>query len=876
MLHLASGPWPPGEGVAPAGGLSAGVRLAGLALAVLLGCAWQVSQPRLWPPGWHVALTVLGAAGTLAGGWRVGLMRPAGVGRLLAWGLCWGALAAGSAGWRAEGRLAARLPAALEGVELLLVGRVVGLPRPSAQGPGLLLEVTQALDAAGRPVSWGGGRVWLGGGGAQDGAGDASGAAPARVWPQAGERWQLPARLRQPHGLLNPGGWDAEGWMFEQGIVAIGSVRSSSAPAAAGVARRLTPAPGVFLEGGLDALRQALRDRILLSVPDVQAAGVLAALAVGDQAAIPPRTWEVLRDAGVAHLASISGLHITLFAWLVTAGLRRLWPLLPAALLRRLHWPAPLLARWGGLLLALLYAVLAGWGVPAQRTVWMLAVGTLLMSLGRRWPGWLVCCVSGATVLLADPWAVTQPGFWLSFVAVLLLMWSDPPAPPLAPPATGAAAGLAPQGAGALPAPAPPGRWRHLLDGRVGRALRQAVQAQLVASIGLAPLSLLLFNQVSLVGLGVNLLAVPLVTLVITPLALLGMVAPPLWQLAGALLPVLLDGLAWAARQPGAVWQVAALAWPWLLLPLAGAVWLVLPLPWPRRWPALLLWLPLGWPGTFGAADGPVSGDFELLAVDVGQGSAVLVRTAGHALLFDAGPAWPGGDAGTRTLLPLLAHLGVRRLDALILSHEDTDHAGGAAALLERLPVELLLGSLPPAHPLWRAGPRVGQRQACRAGQVWQWEGVSFRILHPAAAGAAAPGPDPANARSCVLKVTDARGRSALLTGDIGQAQEQALAQADAAALRAEVLVVPHHGSRSSSSPALLAAVQPRWALVQVGYRSRFGHPHPEVLARYAHSGIKLVRTDEAGALRWRDSELTCTRVVMRRVWHWSGAPDAC
>jgi competence protein ComEC len=661
----------------------------------------------------------------------------------------------------------------------------------------------------------------------------------------AGERWQLPVRLKRPHGVLNPEGFDAELWLFEQGVGAVGSVRAS-APTDP---QRLDSARWWRPDEQLDAARQRWRDAALLQGGQPEVAGVLAALSVGDQSAIDAPGWALFRQTGVAHLMSISGLHITLFAWLAARVIGSLWRRTPRLMLR---WPAPVAARWGGVLLAAGYALVAGWGVPAQRTVWMLALTVALSQLALRWPPLLVCLLAGTLVAAFDPWALLAPGFWLSFVAVALLIASHP-AEPLA------------------DGRAEPRRW----TARAWAALRGGLRQQVVATLALAPLTLLLFQQVSLVGFVANLVAVPWVTLVVTPLALLGLLAPAVWQLAGWVLQPLLALLGWLGQAPGGVWSVAA-APPWAgALGLAGGVLLVLRLPWAARLAGLPLLLPLLWP----AVDHPAPGRFELLAADVGQGSAVLVRTANHLLLHDTGPRYgQESDAGQRVLLPLLRARGETWIDRLVVSHRDTDHIGGAQAILATLPVTELLTGLEPGHPLRDVRGPDGisvPHVDCTAGQRWQWDGVDFEVLHPPA-DAWQPGTRP-NTMSCVLRVRDGRGRGALLTGDIEAAQEQFLVERLGAELRSDVLVVPHHGSQTSSSAAFLATVAPAQAVVQVGYRSRFGHPHPAVLARYAAAGIAVVRTDHCGAWVWRAEGVACTRDVRRRYWHWQApvAPPA-
>ena len=795
-------------------------------LAWLLGAWSQLQQTVPWPAPVQVALMGGGVVAMLAAlSWRR-LPRVAGT---ALGALALAAMALGSTDWRAARRLAHSLPAALEGQDLEVVGVVASLPQRNPAGTRFVFEVETA-ERQGQPVSiprrlslgW-----W------NDGETSAPREGPEAL--RAGERWRFTVRLRQPHGQVNPHGFDAELWLFEQGLRASGYVRARGA-----AATRLHAAAGYPVQ----RVRQAIRDRIEATVPDPAAAGMLAALAIGDQGAIDRAEWDVFRVTGVAHLMSISGLHVTLFAWLASALVGWAWcragPL-------PLWLPAPLAARWGGLALATAYAVLAGWGVPAQRTVSMLAVVVVLRSAGRRWPGPPVLLAAAVAVTLVDPWALLQPGFWLSFVAVALLMVSDPqPAEPAVEAGTGAA-----------------------LGGRAWTALRQGLRTQAVATVGLAPLTLLFFQQVSLVGFVANLVAIPLVTLVVMPLSLLGVLLSPLWSLDALVAAALLRALAWLAALPWAQWTVpAAPAWA-ALLGLASGLVVVLPLPWRLR----LLGLPLLLPLLAPVVERPPPGRFEMLALDVGQGTAVLVRTHAHLLVYDTGPQYGvDADAGERVLLPLLRARGERRVDRLVLSHRDSDHVGGAASLLQRVPVRVLTSSLADDHPL-RAFPVPQER--CRAGQRWQWDGVDFEMLHPAADADLAA--RKANALSCVLSVRGTQG-SVLLAGDIERAQELALVGRLGPRLRADVLLVPHHGSRTSSSGSFIVAVSPRLALVQAGYRSRFGHPAPDVVARYATHGATLVRSDRCGAWSWRaDGSMHCQRELDARYWHHraDAAPEA-
>ncbi len=797
-----------------------GSRLAGFGLAWLIGVALQLQQRELAPVAAYAAALGLGGAALLVQ-WRWPRV-------LLVGALGVSLLGFGATGLRAGARLAQALPGALEGQDVVVQGVVASLPQAGANGVRFRFEVESArLQGQGvvlpglLSVGWY--RGWHE---------DAAMAEPQSE-VRAGQRWRLTLRLRAPHGNVNPHGFDYELYLFELGVGATGSVRDT---ASAAPPQLLDPAAGYPVQ----RLRQRVRDAIDARVADRRVAGVLAALAIGDQAAIDRADWDLFRNTGVAHLMSISGLHVTMFAWLAGAVIGWLWRGSPRAMLAL---PAPSAARWGGFAAAACYALLSGWGVPAQRTVWMLGTVTALQASGLAWPWPLILLAAAGVVTLLDPWAMLQPGFWLSFGAVGLLLASQPVrAPP-----TAAAGGSGPGGTA------------H----RVWTTLHGALRTQWVATIGLTPLTLVFFQQVSVVGLVANLVSIPLVTLVITPLALLGVAAAPLWALGAWATQGLVGLLTWLAAWPFAVWTVGVAPGWAQAAALLGAALAILPLPWRLRLLAVPLMLPLLMPPRLL----PDVGAFELLAVDVGQGTAVLVRTRNHLLIYDAGPQYSrDSDAGQRVLLPLLRARGETRVDRLVLSHRDVDHVGGARAVLTALPVAEVASSLDEDHPLRELG--VPQTR-CEAGQAWVWDGVRFDMLRPPAADyqrQLRP-----NARSCVLRISGTQG-SALLTGDIEREQELALVAALGEGLRSDLLLVPHHGSRTSSSAELLDAVQPSVAVVQAGYRNRFGHPAPDVLARYTARGIRVLESSTCGAFLWPAPEQggaggTCWRDASQRYW---------
>ncbi|WP_427911563.1 DNA internalization-related competence protein ComEC/Rec2 [Ramlibacter sp. MMS24-I3-19] len=719
-------------------------------------------------------------------------------------------------GGRAATFAATALDPALEGQDVTVIGTIAAMPQRSELGLRFRFEVESAR-IGDRTVSlppqlsvgWYAG-PWAASAGAFDDQRQAPGL-------RAGERWQFTVRLRAPHGSLNPGGFDFELWMWEQGLQATGQVRAGKGDAPP---RRVE----ATWRHPVEQARQATRDAIEQRVTDPQAAGILAALVVGDQNAIGRADWDVFRATGVAHLMSISGLHVTMFAWVAALAIGAAW--------RRsarlcLAWPAPHAALVGGLVLATTYALFSGWGVPAQRTLLMLACVGALRIAGCRWPWPVTWLAAAAVVVTVDPWALLQAGFWLSFVAVGVLFATDP--------------GI----------PEHRSRWWQKPVG--------LLREQLVVTLALAPLTLLLFGQVSVIGLAANLVAIPWVTLVVTPLAMAGVVLPIVWDLAAIAVQALAWGLPWLAGLPFAVWAAPVPPlWAGAAGVLGGLL-LAMRLPWPLR----ALGLPLLLPVLLWQAPRPAPGEFELLAADVGQGNAVLVRTAAHTLVFDTGPRYgTDGDAGQRVLVPLLRALD-ERVDTVVLSHRDSDHTGGAASVLATQPQAALLASLEPTHPLAALRPL----QPCRAGQHWTWDGVGFQVLHPNEAEAVAAAKP--NAASCVLRIATAT-QSALLTGDIEQPQEAALL-ARGAPLHATVLLVPHHGSRTSSSAAFLDAVQPQWAMVQAGYRNRFGHPAPDVMDRYLARGIDVVDSPRCGAATWSTATpgaVRCQREAERRYWH--------
>jgi competence protein ComEC len=696
------------------------------------------------------------------------------------------ALGTGLAAWRAELRLADALPFAWEGRDIELTGIVASLPRPAEKGTRFAFDV----EAVGTPGAVVPPRVALTWFAERDAV-----AAPALA---AGERWRLTARLKRPRGLANPHGFDFEPWALERGLRATGYVRAK--PAALRLDARVDGWPWT-----LHRWRGEIRAGLEAKLGDARFRGVLVALAIGDQDAIAQEDWRVFWRTGVGHLMSISGLHITMLAGLAFALAVFIWVRVPTLALR---WPARKAGVVAGVAVALAYALLTGCAVPAQRTVLMLAVIAACVLVDRHGSPSRVLALAALVVVAIDPWAVLAAGYWLSFGAVAAIFYV-----------------LA------------------LRTGTVGR-LRGAALEQLAVTVVMLPMLLALFQEVSLVSPLANAIAIPLVSLVIVPLTLcgafLGLGAP--LDLAHLLLEALMVPLEGLAALPGAVLESHAPA-PWTV-PCAclGCAWLLAPRGFPLRAAGALWIVPL-----FAVLPpAPRPGDAWIDVLDVGNGLATVVRTAGHALVYDAGPSWnPESDSGSRIVVPFLRGEGVRRLDGLVITHADDDHAGGAASVAAARNPDWLLSSLAADDGLHEA---IGIARLCSAGQAWEWDGVHFVVLHPADATH-----DEArrktNDRSCVLRVAS-KAASMLLTGDAEARSEAEMLGRSAAALRAEVLLIPHHGSKTSSTPAFIDAVAPRLAVVSVGHRNRFRHPNEAVMQRYAARGITVRRTDQEGALR--------------------------
>lgn len=690
-------------------------------------------------------------------------------------GLSWACL-------QAQWALDDRLPSRLDGETRWVEGRVVGLPQHTEAVVRFELADARSRHGTVPPLMR---LAWYGG-------------PPVK----SGERWRVAVKLKRPAGLLNPHAFDYDAWLLAQRIGATGTVKD-----------------GELLSEARWAWRDGIRQR--LQAVDAQGrTGVLTALVLGDGSGLSRQDWQVLQDTGTVHLLVISGQHIGLLAgvvYLLIAGLARygLWP-------NRLPW-----LPWAcGLAFAaaLGYGLLAGFEVPVRRACLMIGLVLLwrlrFRHLGAWWP--LLLALNG--VLLLDPLASLQPGFWLSFAAVAVLTFT--------------------------------------FSGRLGpwRWWQTWTRAQWLIAIGLGPLLLMLGLPISLSGPLVNLLAVPWISLLVLPLALLGTLLLPvpyvgeglLW-LAGGLIDGLFTGLAWMAGQVPAWVPTAIPMWVWGLGAL-GAFLLLLPRGVPLR--------PLGWPLLLLLIFPPRSeipeGVADIWQLDVGQGLAILVRTRHHTLLYDAGPRFGDNDLGERVVLPTLRKLGVDGIDLMLISHAHADHAGGARAVAQGLPVKHVLGGEPAELPNeWQAA-------GCESGRRWTWDGVNFELWQWAHARESNP-------KSCVLQI-EASGERMLLTGDIDMAAERALLESPLA-IPTDWLQSPHHGSRSSSSMALLDRLRPKAVLISRGQGNSFGHPHPTVLARYQKYGMAIYDSADQGAVHLQLGRFEAPRSMRLERHFWRDPP---
>lgn len=755
----------------------------------------------------------------------------------------------------AQHRLSENLPTAWEGQDIELVGVVADLPRQHERGLRLTFEVERVmtenaivpqhimLSTYDEPTNRFEGK--LKNKSPNSFPSNSKNKPQQKLILRAGERWQLTVRLKQPHGTSNPHNFDFEVWMLERNLRAQGYIHRKGKNIRLD---ELVQNPNYLIQ----RMRENLRDEFTQTLGNAPYAGVLIALAIGDQASIPPAQWKLFTDTGVNHLMSISGLHITMLSGLAFALSYALWR---RSTRLTLALPARKAAASIALLVAIGYALLAGFGVPAQRTVYMLAAITTLLWISRTSSPAQILTTALLVVLLLDPWAVLAPGFWLSFGAVALIFY-----------VTAHRLGYQPNKSATNKQP-PSAPYLQTLA-RPLHGLLTYGRIQWAMTIGLIPPLLAMFQQVSIASPIANAFAIPLVSLVVVPLTLLGALLPfewPLW-LAHYVMEICVTAL---TSLPDGVWvQHAPPTWT-IVVGILGVLWVLLPRGFPARWWGLIALLPMFLVTPTVLPEGTV----RLIIFDVGQGLAVAVQTRNHALLYDTGPDFSSeANSGNRILIPALQGMGITRLDGLILTHNDSDHTGGARSILQTLPVDWLSSSLAIDHALTLPSANISSARSeqCAAGQSWNWDGVQFEILHPDLASYSTSKIRDNN-RSCVLKISTG-SHSVLLTGDIEKEAERELLARNAQVLSSTLLVVPHHGSKTSSTAAFVAAVNPKYAVFTAGYRNRFGHPKQEVVDRYLAAGSEVLRSDEDGAIEVemnvRELNWVSYRKSHARYWH--------
>ncbi|MEO8385528.1 MAG: DNA internalization-related competence protein ComEC/Rec2 [Betaproteobacteria bacterium] len=752
------------------------IHIAAIGIAVTL-CAWLVAQRR------PIVATMLAAALAVAGGAGTGF---------------------GWAHWRAENRMADSLPHDSEVKDIEVIGAIASLPQLTERGTRFEFEIEKVLpDAKGETavvpshISL----TWY----TETNRKTADVTLPPAIAP--GERWHLTVRLKRPHGTMNPHGYDFEAWALERNIRATGYIRIK------GVNSKLSDNAAGFMYQ-IDRMRLALRTRMLAALKDDPYRGVLIALAIGEQSAIPAEQWKVFWRTGTGHLMSISGLHITMVASLLYWLAFRIWARVPALSLRL---PAQRAAALAGAVAALTYALIAGFSVPTQRTFFMLAAIAVALWFGRGMSASRILAWAVLAVLLLDPWAGLAPGFWLSFGCVAMIFYVT-----------------------------------ALRSGKVG-AVASAVKTQIAVTLGLLPVTLVLFQEVSIISPIANAFAIPVVSLIVVPITLIGALLPFdfILQLAHLVMSWCYAALAFLSELPNAVWQSHAPAAWTAILAMIGVVWLLLPRGAAMRWVGAVAMLPM----FLVLPPSPKPGELWVTLLDVGQGLATVVRTANHALVYDAGPRWnPDADTGNRIIAPYLRGEGIRELDALVVSHADEDHSGGTKSLIDMRKPKWVLTSMDEKSEILRGATEIMRCEwMASGGDSWRWDGVDFDIIHPEKDAYDSNGIK-TNNLSCTLKIT-APGGSILMTADIEKLSEKQLLERfedEPAVLKSDVLVVPHHGSRTSSTDAFLDAVSPTIALIPVGYRSRFRHPNGAVMDRYAARNIPIFRTDLLGAITLR------------------------
>lgn len=631
----------------------------------------------------------------------------------------------------------------------------------------------------------------------------------------SGQHWQLWVKLKPPHGFINPGGFDYERWLFQNRIHATGYVKKHKD-------NSLLSDSGIWAIG---RIRQYIVNRIQYFTQTYS--GLIGALAVGYKGDISTDQWQLLTRTGTSHIMAISGLHIGLVASMVFWITRNL---APTMILKRL--PRTYFAALFALIAAAIYALLAGLAIPTQRAMLMLCVvlGSLLYR--RQIKPINSLCWALILVLVVDPVSVLSPGFWFSFFAVALIA--------------------------------------YCFSGRLFRLTgwQQWGRLQWIIAFGLFPISLFLFLQTSLVAPLANFILIPWVSFIVVPLILFatlslavsGLIAQYLYQLAELSLMLIWPVLQTLSNFPVASWQQAHMPFSYLLLAIAGVLVVLAPKGLSHRWLGLIILLPC----LLYRTPVPERGQAWIDVLDVGQGLSIVIRTQNHSLVYDTGARFSASfDMGDKVIVPYLKYMGISKLDKLIISHGDNDHIGGAESLIEQINIREITG---------QGIDRLNHdnKKPCAKGQKWQWDQVNFEFLHPDTSYSVR------NNQACVLRIDNGQ-HDMIITADIESEIEEKLIINYTDKLRSNFMLIPHHGSKTSSTMDFIDAIKAEYAIVSAGYKNKFQHPRPEVLQKYRLSGVKVFNTAEQGAIHINlhsESELSEPESFRNQASHyWNHRP---
>ena len=713
------------------------------------------------------------------------------------------------ASYHASNLLLSKISPEAEGKELIITGKVIGIPAVRDDGVRFLMDVSKAEYVEGsKPAD-----------GSNIGEGskkpiNLKGIVRLGWFQQAeelrsGEIWYLKVKLKRPSGFMNPGGFDYEKWLFTQRIIATGYVRATKlGEENVNVKMLQTITPEVLWS--VDHMRQKIHQNIQQRVENKSSAAVLSALLVAVRDKLDDQQWQLLQATGTSHLVAISGLHIAVVAGFAFFPMMLLWRLFP-----RLNERIPLRIAGAvvGTLFAICYAMLAGFTLPTQRALLMVIIGLWGLVSRQNYDSTSILALAVILVLLWDPLAAMTVSFWLSFLAVFLIL--------------------------------------YFIKRQIEKPRWMVLKLQLFISFAMLPLTLLFFGTASLTSPIANLFAIPWVSLLIVPISLLGLVLMPfstylstqLLSLAAYAIDFLFKALEILSGSVLSTLSFAEIPSSLLIVAFVGMLVLTLPKGFPARWLGILLLIP----AVIYQPPKLEHGEFKYTMLDVGQGYASVLHTTNHHLVYDTGTRVSDSfDLGKLVVGPYLKSQGIKKINSLMISHEDIDHRGGAEYLQKNFEIDEYLSSYDSRHDGSHessGNSSILQSKSCLLGQQWQWDGVNFEVLSPQADY---HGND--NNKSCVLKVWN-KHHSLLLTGDIQKKTEKELLETSFEKLKVEVLSVPHHGSKTSSSQNFIKQVAPKIGLISAGYRSRFGHPKPEVIMRYQDLNIELLDTVNYGAV---------------------------